>query len=110
MLDGIIEMEMIRAHLGVELNFFIIFWLIISLFGPYGIKSNQNEMQIGDIAQISFDGEKFAHTLIITKIEDISDLGKIIISSHTYDSFDKSIGSYKFKKIRFVHIVGGRKF
>lgn len=67
-------------------------------------------MKIGDIVQISFDGNKYAHTLIITNIEDLSDLNKIYISSHTYDSFNKSIGSYNFQNIRFIHIIGGRKY
>lgn len=77
--------------------------------GPYGKTANQDELEIGDIAQISFDGQKFAHTLVIVKIEDKSDFGKIYISSHTLDSFGKKISSYNFKKIRFVHIQGVRK-
>ena len=78
--------------------------------GPYGSDVNPNEIEIGDIAQLSFDGDKFSHTLVIVKIEDTNDLNKIYISSHTLDSFNKKISEYKFKKIRFINIEGVRKY
>lgn len=74
--------------------------------GPRGKKVEQNEIELGDIAQLSFDGNKFAHTLVIVNIENANDLNKIYIASHTIDSFNKKISSYDFKKIRFVHING----
>lgn len=76
--------------------------------GPYGKVSNQNEIEVGDIAQLSFDGQKFAHTLVIVKIGNRFSLNGIYIASHTLDSFNKSISSYNFAKIRFIHIQGAR--
>ena len=72
--------------------------------GPYGKQVNQQQIEVGDIAQLSFNGVNFGHTLIITKIENILDLNQIFISSHTFDSFDKRIDEYDYEKIRFVHI------
>lgn len=72
--------------------------------GPYGREVSQNEIEIGDIAQLSFDGKIFGHTLIITKIENKVNLSQIYISSHTFDSFNKKIAEYNFEKIRFIHI------
>ena len=60
---------------------------------------------VGDIAQLSFNEISFEHSLIIIKIDDISNLNKIYIASHTFDSLDKKISKYSFKKIRFIHIV-----
>ena len=77
--------------------------------GPYGKKCEKEELEIGDIAQLSFDGNKFAHTLVIVNIEDTSDLNKIYIASHTFNSFNRKIGGYQFKDIRFAHIEGVRK-
>lgn len=77
--------------------------------GPYGRISNQNEIEVGDIAQLSFDGQKFSHTLVIVKIENRFSLNGIYIASHTLDSFNKSISSYNFEKIRFIHIQGARR-
>ena len=34
--------------------------------GPYGEKTNQEKIELGDIAQLSFDGSQFGHTLVIT--------------------------------------------
>lgn len=92
---------------GVE--FLYNFLVSNNSIGPYGKEISQNQIEIGDIAQISFNGNRFAHTLVIVKIEDNIDLGKIFISSHTFDSFNKSILEYNFQKIRFVHIQGVRK-
>ena len=72
--------------------------------GPQAIETSQNEIEIGDIAQISFDGKHFAHTLVVVKIENKFTLRGIKIASHTFDSLDKSISNYTLKKIRWLHI------
>lgn len=66
--------------------------------GPVGEVSNK--LEIGDIVQLSFDGEKFTHTLIIVGIEG----EKIYVSSHTFDSYGRDINSYQYQKIRYIHI------
>lgn len=72
--------------------------------GPQAIETTQNKMELGDIAQLSFDGEKFSHTLMIVKIENKFTMSGIQIASHTFDSLDKPISEYDFKKIRWIHI------
>ena len=91
---------------GVE--FLYDFLITNQSVGPYGEKTNQEKIELGDIAQLSFDGSQFGHTLVITNIEDKYNLSKIRIASHTFDSFNKPISTYNFKKIRFVHIKGVR--
>ena len=78
--------------------------------GPYGkdITNNMTNLQIGDIAQISFDGIKYEHTTIIVKIENPTNIDKIYTASHTYDTFEKQLGSYQYSKIRFIKIQGVR--
>lgn len=92
---------------GVE--FLYNFLTTNKLVGPYGKEVSKNEIEIGDIAQLSFNGTSFGHTLLITKIVNKSALNQIFISSHTFDSFNKRIAEYDFEKIRFVHIEGVRK-
>ncbi len=56
--------------------------------------------------------EKFQtkmNTLVIVKIENRFSLNGIYIASHTLDSFNKSISSYNFAKIRFIQIQGARR-
>lgn len=77
--------------------------------GPYGKDVKIEETEIGDIVQLSFDGNIYAHTVIITKKESTSELNKIYITSHTFDAFNKNLLGYNFKKIRFIKILGARK-
>lgn len=78
--------------------------------GPYGIEIEQANIEVGDIAQLSFDGNSFAHTLMIVNIENHFTLSGIKIASHTFDSFNKAISEYNFENIRFIHIKGVRTF
>lgn len=71
--------------------------------GPFGAASNN--IEIGDIAQLSFDGKNFTHSLIIVGKEK----QQILIASHSFDSYGRNINTYMYKKIRFIHIVGVRK-
>ena len=78
--------------------------------GPFGRNVSQNEVDIGDVIQLSFTGNRFEHSTIIVGIDALDDLSKIFISSHTFDSFYKPISTYNFKKIRFIHIDNVRNF
>ncbi len=78
--------------------------------GPYAKEVSQNKIELGDIAQISFDGQKFAHSLVVVKIDDVNSLNGIYIASHTFDSYNKKISEYGLRKIRFIHINGVRNW
>ena len=78
--------------------------------GPIGVKAKMEELEVGDIVQLSFDGTVFGHTLIIVNIENTLTLDNIYTASHTYDSYNRRISSYNFKDIRFIHINGVRKW
>ena len=68
-------------------------------YGPRGKEVAQNELQPGDIAQLSFSGNKFEHSLFILDPLTLS------VAAHTYDVLDKKISEYNFAKVRFIHIV-----
>ena len=57
-------------------------------------------MQLGDFIQLSFSGNVFAHTLLVTKI--VGD--DIYVTTHTFDNLNKPLDSYFYENIRFVHI------
>ncbi len=73
--------------------------------GPKAIQTTKDKMEIGDIAQISFDGKQFAHTVVIVNIENKFTFEGIKIASHSLDSFNKAISEYNFAKIRWLHIT-----
>lgn len=73
-------------------------------YGPRGKEISKEDLEIGDIAQLSFDGKTFKHSLFIIDING-NTLNDISIATHTYDALGKKISEYNFSKIRFVHIV-----
>lgn len=79
--------------------------------GPYGKQANILEITKGDIAQISFNGEKFGHSLyIIDILGQIKTPENILVATHTFDSYGRSIASYQYEKIRLIHIEGVRQW
>lgn len=72
-------------------------------YGPRGIEASHNEIIPGDIAQLSFNGSTFGHSLFIIDVAGPS-LNNIAVATHTYDTLGKKIGKYTFSKIRFIHI------
>lgn len=71
--------------------------------GPKGRKSEINNLEVGDIIQLSFNGLTYSHTLVVVKpgrtIEDT------LIAAHTFDAFGKRVSEYSFDLYRCVHIV-----
>ena len=73
--------------------------------GPQGRLVAQNEIEIGDVVQLSSNGSKFTHSLFVVGIGNVNYLSDILIATHSYDFLRRPISTYEFKKIRFIHIV-----
>ena len=71
--------------------------------GPYGREVRAAQTQIGDVVQLSKNGD-FYHTLIITGYEPRD----ILVSAQSDDSLDRRLTSYNFEGVRFIHIDGVR--
>ena len=93
---------------GVE--FFFNFLISNKSVGPYGKAIKKEEIEIGDIVQLSFDNKTWGHTLVVVSIENKFSLSGIKIASHTFDSYNKPITDYLYKNIRFIHIENVRKW
>ena len=68
-------------------------------YGPRGIASSIDNIELGDVVQLSFDGTNFSHSLIIVDInftQQIS-LNNIYVAAHTYDVLNKKINDYEYK-------------
>ena len=74
--------------------------------GPRGEETLIDKLQVGDIVNLSFDGIKFSHTIIIVNIGEFLTQDNIYVASHTYDSYNRKISSYNFKNIRYMHMNG----
>lgn len=75
--------------------------------GPYGEEVDSSKIEKGDIVQLSFDGIKFSHTLVVVNIKNQSE---ILIASHTDDSYSRNLSTYNFEKSRFIKINGVRQW
>lgn len=77
--------------------------------GPYGREVEISEIEKGDLIQLSFDGVRFHHSLVIVDIvNNIKNFSNILIASHTEDSLNRRLSTYTFNKIRFIKIDGVR--
>ncbi len=87
---------------GVE--FLYKFLINNKAIGPFARKCSIEELEQGDIVQLSFDGVKFAHTLFV-----VDNAGSnIYVATHTFDSYGRNINTYSYKQIRFMKIEGYR--
>ena len=94
---------------GVE---YLFTFLVNNLtIGPFGIISNINSIEIGDIIQLGDKNNKFYHSLFVTGIKESSlrKLNDIFIATHSDDAFMRPLSTYFFDNIRFLHILGYRK-
>lgn len=68
--------------------------------GPRGTEINQNELEVGDVIQLSFTNNIYGHTLIVTSLEN----NQIRICAHTVDSQNRLLSTYNYEKARFIKI------
>ena len=69
--------------------------------GPKGVETTINNLEIGDVIQISFNGNKYTHSLIVVTNGDNEN--NTLISAHTFDVFGKSLSEYGYHKFRCIH-------
>ena len=70
--------------------------------GPHGKECAIDDLNIGDIIQLSFDGNTYSHSLIV--VQNGTNIHNTLIAAHTFDTFGKQVSGYSFNKFRCVHI------
>jgi hypothetical protein len=76
--------------------------------GPYGHQAPLSEAQIGDIVQLSFDGNTYSHSLFIVQTGEQPSLHNILIATHTFDADNRPLSTYFYRAYRLIHIDGVR--
>ena len=71
--------------------------------GPRGVETSIDKLEIGDIIQLSFDGFRFSHGLVVIKNGD--SVENTFVAAHTFDVLGKKVGEYGFERFRCVHLV-----
>jgi len=67
----------------------------------YGAEMPLKSLLVGDIIQLSFDGIKYSHSLLVT-----SQSPNIRVATHSDDSFDRPLETYNYLSARGIHILG----
>lgn len=70
--------------------------------GPYGKETTIDKLNIGDIIQLNFDGNKFSHSLVV--IQNSETIENTLVATHTFDTFGKKVIDYDFYDYRCIHI------
>lgn len=70
--------------------------------GPMGEETTIQNLEVGDIVQLSFDGLTFSHGLVV--VQNGNSIVNTLIAAHTYDTFGRNVSSYELKKYRCIHL------
>lgn len=71
--------------------------------GPIATLAEEDTLRPGDLIQLSFDGEKFTHTLVV-----LTAGRTILVAAHSEDSLFRPLSTYRYVAIRYLHITGVR--
>ena len=75
--------------------------------GPFGEESDFENAQPGDVIQLSYEGETFTHSMIVTGIRPRRrGDSRLLISAHSYDARNRPLSTYDYEKARVIHILG----
>jgi hypothetical protein len=72
--------------------------------GPFAEEVELSKIQIGDFIQFGSGTGDFYHTPVVVGFL----RGIPLLAAHTYDAFDRPLTTYRYQKLRCIHILGGR--
>ena len=73
--------------------------------GPFAEETTIDKLQIGDFVQLGRNTGDFYHTPVVVGFS----RGVPLVAAHTYDAFNRSLNTYRFERIRCLHVLGVRK-
>ncbi|MEG2395421.1 MAG: amidase domain-containing protein [Oscillospiraceae bacterium] len=88
----------VRSNSWTGAGFFYKFIVNNASSGPYGYETNIENIEIGDIIQISY-GSGFSQSFLVVKKSD-----DLYLCSHSFDCNEKALKSIDFCNMRCIHI------
>lgn len=70
--------------------------------GPRGKIVRIDELEVGDVIQLSFNDTTFSHSVVVVK--NGTSATNTLVAAHTFDTFGKKIDDYVYDKYRCIHI------
>lgn len=74
--------------------------------GPFAEETDKYNVEPGDILQLGNSYGSFYHSQIIVSIDN----NEILIATHTYDAYMRPLSTYNYAMVRFLKILGIRKY
>ncbi len=74
--------------------------------GPFAVEVALDRLRAGDIVQLSFDGVGWQHTPIVVYADRPRSTAEVLVAAHSYDTDDRPLSTYEFRRARFLHIAG----
>ena len=72
--------------------------------GPFGKMAAKDEMELGDVVQLGDENGHFYHSLIVTGFVS----NDLLLSTHSYDAYNRRMITYTYSQARYIHIEGIR--
>ena len=72
--------------------------------GPFGIKEEKEQIEIGDVIQLANANNTFFHTLIVSAIYN----GELFVCSHTRNALNENLSIFNYHTVRCIKILGFR--
>lgn len=76
--------------------------------GPVATETSIDRIIPGDIIQLSFSEDTWDHTLVVVQVTGRSS-SNIYVSAHSYDVDNRSLSTYQYRNVRFLHFIGVKK-
>lgn len=77
--------------------------------GPFGAEVPLYKIEPGDIIQLAIDKDIFHHSPVVVKINGNPTPDNILIAAHSYDAYMRPLSSYRFRRLRAIHIEAVRR-
>ena len=74
--------------------------------GPAAVETVIEEMEPGDLIQLSFDGVTFQHTPVVVYANHPASPKDILVAAHSYDADLRPLSTYEYQLVRYLHITG----
>ena len=72
--------------------------------GPFAESVDLSAVQVGDFIQFGRETGDFYHTPMVVGFL----RGVPLLAAHSYDAFNRPLTTYRYERLRCIHIIGGR--
>lgn len=74
--------------------------------GPAARDVGIDELEPGDLVQLSFDGLRWQHCPIVVSVGEPRGPGSILVAAHSADADDRPLATYSYVSLRYLHVIG----